>query len=382
MDLDRLERDRTPRARKHFSALAVVAAVTLPNPAFACVGDACLQIWSTEEGGGALTMQWDPSKKILTFESFCTTGNTSCLYTNVDPGFMAPSVAEAGSGYHALVDGTRVLVEIVASTSGLTMNLNGQRLDQPGEQAVVGTMPDVHNHPSWQLLVAGDEFGDYDIMFRLKAAPPSVYVDSDVLTLTVTNIEPTPAVGTPTPTATTLPTATPIPCDGDCDHSESVTVDEILTCVNMALGTGDGCHPCDADGDGSVTVNEIIVAVSMALDGCPQAPVVTLTEVQDQIFTPRCAIPLCHDAASANGELILAEGFSEAQLVNVVPSVPLAAQAGQLRVDPGRPENSFLLIKLVGPPLGAGSRMPLLGDPLDAGEIQLVADWILQGAQP
>ena len=65
-----------------------------------------------------------------------------------------------------------------------------------------------------------------------------------------------------------------------------------------------------------------------------------------------------------------------------VAAVTLRPEAGQLRVDPGRPDNSFLLIKLVGPPLGAGSRMPLLGDPLDAGQIQLVADWILQGAQP
>ncbi len=226
------------------------------------------------------------------------------------------------------------------------------------------------------------EVGDYDISFRLKARPPSVYADSDVLTLTVTNATPTPPVGTPTPTPSPSPTATPLPCEGDCDQSASVTVDELLICVNMALGADDECHACDEDDSGTVTVDEIISAVTMALEGCPEPPVVTLAEVQDQVFTPKCAIPQCHDAASATGNLLLEAGASEAQLVNVVPSVPLAAQAGQLRVDPGHPENSFLLIKLTNPPPGAGSPMPLGEDPLPPEEIQLVTDWILQGAQP
>jgi hypothetical protein len=325
-------------------------------------------------------MQWDASKKVQTFKGFCTTNNRAALY-QYRPGFMAPTTAVPGSGYYVLVDGTKVIVEIAMSVNGLTMNLNGQRLDQPGEHAVIGTMPDAHNHPSWQILVPGDEFGDYEIRFRLRAEPPSVYQDSEILMLTVTNVVPTQPVGTPTSTPTIASTPTPIP-QTETDASESVTVDEVLLCVNMALGASDDCHPCDSDDDGAVTVNEIIGAVTMALDGCPERPVITLGEVQERIFTPKCAIRLCHDAASANGNLILAAGSSEAQLVNVVPTVPLAAQAGQLRVDPGHPENSFLLVKLTNPPLGWGSPMPLVGDRLPPDEIQLVTDWILQGAQP
>lgn len=373
--------------RMRFARLLLLLSVTLavlalPSVLMACVGEGCLQIWSTAAGGGALTMQWDSAKKVETFKSFCTTNDASCLYSNIDPGFIASPTAVPESGYFPLVDGTRVIVEIVSSAEGLTMNLNGQRLDQPGEQAVIGTMPELHNHPSWQILVPGGEFGDYEIRFRLKASPPSVYEDSAILMVTVTNERSAAPTGTPTSTAIPQPTATPLPCDGDCDTSQSVTVDEVLTCVNMALGTAGECPACDVDDDGAVTVNEIISAVSMALDGCPQAPVVTLAQVQESIFTPKCAVPLCHDSASANGDLILVDGLSEAQLVNVVPTVLLAAQAGQLRVDPGKPENSFLLIKLVGPPPGTGSPMPLVGDPLDAAEIQLVSDWILQGANP
>lgn len=60
-------------------------------------------------------------------------------------------------------------------------------------------------------------------------------------------------------------------CVGDCDGSNSVTVDEIVTMVNIALGTGsiDGCPAGDSDGSGTITVDEIITATNNALNGCP-----------------------------------------------------------------------------------------------------------------
>jgi hypothetical protein len=49
-----------------------------------------------------------------------------------------------------------------------------------------------------------------------------------------------------------------------------VTVDEILTGVNIALGTVplDQCPPLDGNNDGKVTVDEILAAVNNALSGC------------------------------------------------------------------------------------------------------------------
>jgi hypothetical protein len=49
-----------------------------------------------------------------------------------------------------------------------------------------------------------------------------------------------------------------------------VTVDEILTGVNIALGTVplDQCRPLDGNNDGKVTVDEILTAVNNALGGC------------------------------------------------------------------------------------------------------------------
>ena len=59
-------------------------------------------------------------------------------------------------------------------------------------------------------------------------------------------------------------------CVGDCDDSGTVTVNELVRGVNIALGlspVGD-CGSFDANQDGNVTVNELVQAVNAALEGC------------------------------------------------------------------------------------------------------------------
>jgi hypothetical protein len=84
-------------------------------------------------------------------------------------------------------------------------------------------------------------------------------------------------IPTPTPTqpvATLTATATEgsaTPCVGDCGNDGQVTVDELITGVNIALGVvlPSACPQFDANGDGTVTVDEILQAVNNALNGCP-----------------------------------------------------------------------------------------------------------------
>ena len=59
-------------------------------------------------------------------------------------------------------------------------------------------------------------------------------------------------------------------CTGDCDDNHTVTVDEILTMVNIALGNADisTCFAGDANVDQQITVDEILMAVNNALNGC------------------------------------------------------------------------------------------------------------------
>ena len=79
----------------------------------------------------------------------------------------------------------------------------------------------------------------------------------------------------PTPTATTQLASSPTPlppgsCVGDCSGDGHVTVDEILTMVNIALGNAplSDCSPGDANGDHQITVDEVLAAVNNALNGC------------------------------------------------------------------------------------------------------------------
>jgi hypothetical protein len=62
----------------------------------------------------------------------------------------------------------------------------------------------------------------------------------------------------------------PIPCPGDCDGSRTVTVDELMTGVHIALGEQSyvSCLALDADHNGQVTVDELTGAVDTALNGC------------------------------------------------------------------------------------------------------------------
>lgn len=108
-------------------------------------------------------------------------------------------------------------------------------------------------------------------------------------------------------------------------------------------------------------------------------PPATLQEIQDTIFTPHCAIGTCHDAGSVTENLNLSAGTAYSQLVNV----SAVENPAKLRVNPGNPDDSFLVTKIQGPPPGEGNPMPPPGQlPLSADQIQLIRNWILQGAKP
>ena len=60
-------------------------------------------------------------------------------------------------------------------------------------------------------------------------------------------------------------------CGGDCGGDGLVTVNELITGVNIALGSAatTQCLSLDANDDGQVAVNELVAAVANALAGCP-----------------------------------------------------------------------------------------------------------------
>ncbi|HUI26656.1 MAG TPA: bifunctional YncE family protein/alkaline phosphatase family protein [Candidatus Kryptonia bacterium] len=60
-------------------------------------------------------------------------------------------------------------------------------------------------------------------------------------------------------------------CPADCNGDGEVTVDELVTSVNLGLGNGllRLCPGADGDGNHRVTVDELVTGVNSALNGCP-----------------------------------------------------------------------------------------------------------------
>jgi hypothetical protein len=113
------------------------------------------------------------------------------------------------------------------------------------------------------------------------------------------------------------------------------------------------------------------------LDPVPP-PHVYSTDIEP-LLESGCAKSGCHDAVSASADLVLEEGRSYDQLVGVESS-----QLPEMnRVEPFRPDSSYLLHKLWGTHLevgGTGEQMPSDADP-DPGLGNRVELWIADGAK-
>ena len=93
-----------------------------------------------------------------------------------------------------------------------------------------------------------------------------------------------------------------------------------------------------------------------------------------RIFASRCTS--CHGGPAPLGGLALDGGRVRAQLIDV-PSLECASAR---RVVPGKPDASYLMMKLTG--TGAcfvGARMPMGGD-IPPAEVAVVRSWIAAGA--
>jgi hypothetical protein len=64
----------------------------------------------------------------------------------------------------------------------------------------------------------------------------------------------------------------PPACVGDCDGDQSVSINELIMAINLALDAAmPPCAAADDNGDGVIGVEELVLAVRNALDGCASA---------------------------------------------------------------------------------------------------------------
>ena len=97
--------------------------------------------------------------------------------------------------------------------------------------------------------------------------------------------------------------------------------------------------------------------------------------IQASVFTPTCAIAGCHQGAAAPQGLRLDEANSFGLLVNQ----PSSENPAVLRVAPHDADASYLVRKLEGT-ASVGAQMPLLGPTLGQPAIDIIRQWITEGA--
>jgi hypothetical protein len=166
--------------------------------------------------------------------------------------------------------GTRLLAGEITHSAPKNNDDNGQASfdfswrapEAPGTYRLFGAGNSVNRNNA----ITGDAPAatTHDIVVGAAEATPTA-------TPTSTPIEATP---TEAPTATATATQVPTParaCPGDCGSDGEVTVDELISGVNIALGVAaiDVCPVFDINNDSEVTIDEVLQAVNSALFGCP-----------------------------------------------------------------------------------------------------------------
>lgn len=102
----------------------------------------------------------------------------------------------------------------------------------------------------------------------------------------------------------------------------------------------------------------------------------TLSSIQTNVFDTNCALSGCHRGSRAPLGLDLSAGNARANLVNVESQ----ERSNLFRVEPGDPDDSYLVRKIEGGPDIVGDRMPRGRPPLSNEAIDAIRTWIENGA--
>ena len=130
----------------------------------------------------------------------------------------------------------------------------------------------------------------------------------------------------------------------------------------------------DADTDTTDTDTDTTDTDTTDTDTDPPTAVVAFNDVYTNVISGTCTGGACH-GGGAGGLDLSTEGKAYGNLVGT----PSVGKPGATRVIAGDSAGSYLVDKLEGAPGIAGARMPT-GSVLPAADLQLVKDWIDDGA--
>lgn len=132
-----------------------------------------------------------------------------------------------------------------------------------------------------------------------------------------------------------------------------------------------GITACTGNGVGLDANGQPLTAGSTSSSGPITAD---LASIEAHVFTPICS--KCHIGASAPEGLQL----DAAHAYDFLVGVPSNENPSRLRVDPGNPDASYMVLKIEGAPGIEGGQMPLGETPLPQATIDAIRQWITNGA--
>ena len=169
-----------------------------------------------------------------------------------------------------------------------------------------------------------------------------------------------------------------LPFPEDVNADGIVNIQDLVLVANAFENGADS--NTDVNSDDKVDILDL-VRVAGQFGETGKEDTSTYHDIQHHIFDKSCVNTACHGAPANAGGLSLAYENSYQNLVGQTPKNPAAAAAGMKLVDPGTPDNSFILTKLSGPTAPElGARMPLTAGKLHDGKIEALRKWITAGA--
>jgi hypothetical protein len=166
-------------------------------------------------------------------------------------------------------------------------------------------------------------------------------------------------------------------CDGVCAVACAAGV-----CVQSCPGSTQNCSGACVDTTandyncGSCGTSCVAQGKRCVSSACTCGASVSFASQVQPIFTASCTGGGCHSGGSPRAGMSLETGTAYAALVNA----PSTQCTGKVRVVPGQVAQSYLMNKLLGYQMCAGTKMPKATQSLAASEIDLIRAWICNGA--
>jgi hypothetical protein len=326
------------------------------------------------------------------------------VFVDLDGEQVVPPVATPATGLAAITldvaDGrvvahTRVTDLLMSTSGGIHQGVAGENGPQ-----VVAFEQDTNDVDHWFAIgesLTGDGLGAFldDGLYILIASQtqPEGEIRGQVVRNVVPELPQAPVVTLTAPTdgsevSDTIDITASVDSLRDIVEVRFLANGELLATVasepysaqwdTTAVDDGTYVLTAHAEDDlGNVGIaGEVTVTVANVADDPPPG-VMTLDQIQSEVFTPRCAI--CH--TGTGGELPFSMNLSSAGAsYDALVNVPSEQVSTLLRVHPGNPDDSYLVHKLEGTQ-AVGDRMPQGGPYLDPSVIEGIRGWIADGAR-